>query len=552
MTTQTHIPSKNDFWFLPLGGCGEIGMNLSLYGHDKAWLMVDLGITFHDRLGIEILMANPEFIAEYYKSLKGLVLTHAHEDHIGAVPYLWPALRCPIYGTRFTLAVLRQKLEEVSWGNKVKLIEITDSTEHKIGPFSVEFVGLTHSIPEPSALAISTPLGRVVHTGDWKLDEAPLIGETTDCARLQALGNEGVLALLCDSTNVLMPGTSGSESQVHQALEKIIQRYEGKRIVVACFASNVARLQTIVKTAADNGRKVVLLGRSFRKMVEAAISSGYLRNLPAFIDEERAMDMPRGDVLILATGSQGEPRSSLPRISTGTHPTVKLTSGDVVIFSSRIIPGNEKAIAAVQNRLVAQGLQIVTSYEEEDLHVSGHPAQDELKQMYQWIRPETLIPIHGELRHLEAQASLGRSCGIPHTIVSENGHLIQLAGPHKGKIDTVPTGRLAYDGNRLILFESQSLKERQRLSYQGVIVATFVLDSFKQLTRPLQISHWGITADEDEAKILDNHLHRVILETFGDGFVGKDVAETLKSLIRKAVSNRFDKKPLVDIHIVQI
>lgn len=552
MSKQTHIPSKNDFWFLPLGGCGEIGMNLSLYGHDKSWLMVDLGITFHDRLGVEILMANPEFIAEKYKNLAGLVLTHAHEDHIGAVPYLWPAFRCPIYGTRFTLAILRQKLAEVSWGNRVKLIEISDSKEHTIGPFTVEFVGLTHSIPEPSALAISTPLGRVVHTGDWKLDEAPLIGEITDHSRLKALGDEGVLALFCDSTNVLMPGVSGSESDVHFALEKMIQRYSDRRVIVACFASNVARLQTIVKTAVDNGRKVALLGRSFRKMVEAALSCGYLKDLPPFIDEDEAMSLPRGDVLILATGSQGEPRSALPRIAAGTHPSIKLSSGDVVIFSSRIIPGNEKAIAAVHNRLVSQGLQIVTAYEEGDIHVSGHPAQDELKQMYEWIRPEILVPIHGELRHLEAQATLGRACGIKQTIVCENGHLIQLVGPKRGQIDVIQTGRLAYDGNRLVPFESQNLRDRQRLSYQGVVVATLVLDASNHFTRPMQISHWGITADEEETTALDNHIHRVVLAALGAGFSGKDMSETLRSLIRKAVSDRFDKKPLVDVHLVKV
>ncbi|MEI8296174.1 MAG: ribonuclease J, partial [Alphaproteobacteria bacterium] len=353
--TNSLVPSKNDLWFLPLGGSGEIGMNLNLYGHDGAWLMVDLGITFHDRLGVEILTPNPEFIAENYKHLAGLVLTHAHEDHVGAVPYLWQALRCPVYATGFTATILRQKLKEVPWGSQVPIIEIPLSGQVTIGPFHVEFITLTHSIPEPNALAITTPLGRIVHTGDWKLDEVPLLGASFDSKRLQSLGDEGVLALVCDSTNVFTPGSSGSEDEVRRNLVELMASYPNKRLVLACFSSNVARVQTIIQAGVAQGRQIALLGRSLQKMVEAAKTNGYLQDIPPFITEEAAMKMPREKVLILSTGSQGESRSALARVSALTHPRISLGSDDVVIFSSRIIPGNEKVIGIMQNRLVARG-----------------------------------------------------------------------------------------------------------------------------------------------------------------------------------------------------
>jgi ribonuclease J len=549
--SKSLIPSKDDLWFLPLGGSGEIGMNLNLYGHDGSWLMVDLGITFHDRLGLEVLTPNPEFIAENYERLAGLVLTHAHEDHVGAVPYLWQALRCPVYATGFTATVLRQKLREVPWGNQVPIIEIPLSGQVTIGPFHIEFITLTHSIPEPNALAITTPLGRIVHTGDWKLDDAPLIGAVSDSKRLQALGDEGVLALVCDSTNVFTAGSSGSEEEVRQNLTELMASHADKRLVLACFSSNIARVQTIIQAGVAQGRQIALLGRSLQKMVEAAQANGYLQNVPPFINEESAMRLPREKVLILSTGSQGESRSALARVAALTHPRISLGPDDVVIFSSRIIPGNEKVIGVMQNRLVGQGVQIIIA-REGDIHVSGHPARDELKQMYAWTRPQILVPVHGELLHMQAQAALGISCGIPTALVPHNGGIIQLVGKNKGPVADVVAGRLAYDGNRLIPWESNSLRDRQRLSVQGAVVATLIIDSQGRLARPLQLTLWGLAADDEEADLLETAIQKAVQRTLNEGPVTKNTKEALRVTIRRVISEQLDKKPLADVHLIQL
>lgn len=549
--TQNYLPSKKDFWFLPLGGSGEIGMNMNLYGHDGAWLIVDLGVMFNDRLGIDVLTPNPEFIAERQDRLAGLVLTHAHEDHVGAVPYLWLALQCPIYATKFTAAVLRNKLSEVSWGHRVPVIEIPLSGEVKIGPFNIEFVTLTHSIPEPNALLLSTPLGRVLHTGDWKLDDAPQIGETTNQKRLQQIGDEGVLALVCDSTNVFTPGVSGSEQTVKDNMLTLMGQYPNRRLVLSCFASNIARVKTIVEAGLHLNRKVCLLGRSLVSMVRAAQESGYLKDLPPFLEPKEAMALPRDEVLFLSTGSQGEPRSALARIANKTHPSIRLDAGDVVIFSSRIIPGNEKSIGLMQNRLVEQGLHIVTSYDE-DIHVSGHPAQDELLQMYAWTRPDVLVPVHGEYRHMTAQAHLGLKAGIPDVIVPVNGDLIQLAGKKKGKFDQVMAGRLGLDGNRMVPLESDNLKERTKLSIHGAIVASVILDKAGVIMRPPHFTYWGLPQDEDEQEDFERRLNRALRAILSQGLAQKNLLESLRLALRKVATELYDKKPLVDIHLMQV
>jgi len=548
---QSLTPSKNDLWFLPLGGSGEIGMNLNLYGHDNSWLMVDLGITFYDRLGVEILMPNPEFIAENYQNLAGLVITHAHEDHVGAVPYLWQALRCPVYATGFTATVLRQKLSEVSWGNQVPIIEIPLSGQVTIGPFQVEFITLTHSIPEPNALAITTPLGRVIHTGDWKLDEAPLIGSIADGKRLQELGDEGVLALVCDSTNVFTAGSSGSEEEVRRNLSELMGSHVHKRLVLACFSSNIARIQTIIQAGVAHGRQIALLGRSLRKMIEAAQANGYLQDMPTFINEEAAMSLPREKVLILSTGSQGESRSALARVAAQTHPRIFLGVDDVVIFSSRIIPGNEKVIGLMQNRLVGQGVQVIFDHDR-DIHVSGHPARDELKQMYAWTRPQVLVPVHGELLHMQEQAALGIACGIPMTFVPHNGGIIQLGGKRKGPVAEVIAGRLAYDGNRLLPWESQCLRDRQRLSIQGAVVVTVIVDAQGGLVRPLQLTLWGLAVDEEEVRLLETLIQKAIQRTLNEGPLTKNTKEALRMSVRRVITERLEKKPLTDIHLIQV
>lgn len=545
-------PTKKDLWFLPLGGSGEIGMNLNLYGHDNEWIMVDLGITFGDRLGVDIITPDPAFIAERRDSLVGIIITHAHEDHIGAVPYLWQHLQCPVYATPFTASILRQKLKDISWGKKVPIIEVPLSSTIQVGKFSVEFITLTHSIPEPNALAITTPLGTILHTGDWKIDSSPFVGEVTDHKRLKALGDKGILAMVCDSTNVLNEGSSGSEQGVREELTDLIRRHPNGRVAVACFASNVARLETAALAARANGRQPVLVGRSLIRMEEAARQNGYLTDIPRFLNEETADGLPRDRILLIATGSQGEPRSALSRIASGQHPAIELDAGDTVIFSSRMIPGNERSISALQNRLVLKGVKVITAHEE-DIHVSGHPAQDELRQMYEWVRPEILVPVHGEARHLQAHAAFGLECGIAQSITPENGTLIRLAPGSPEIVDNVPTGRKGFDGNRLISMDSLMLRDRYRLSIQGTIVVTIALDKVGQPARPMHLTMLGVAEPGEEMDELSRDINRVIRQTLLDNHKNEEVlTEALRVAIRRVVNTRLGKKPLTEVHLIQV
>lgn len=545
-------PTEQDFWFLPLGGAGEIGMNLNLFAHDGQWLMVDLGITFGDHLGVDVITPDPVFIAERQDSLVGLIITHAHEDHIGAVPYLWPLLKCPVYATPFTASILRQKLKDKPWGKKVPIIEVPLSGTVQVGKFSVEYITLTHSIPEPNAVAITTPLGTILHTGDWKIDANPLVGDVTNHTRLEELGDQGVLAMICDSTNVFNEGSSGSEEGVRDELTDLVRRHPEGRVAIACFASNVARLETAAIAARANGREPVLVGRSLIRMEEAARQNGYLKGLPAFLSEEKAIDLPRNKVLLIATGSQGEPRSALARIASGQHPAIELDAEDTVIFSSRMIPGNERSISAMQNRLVLRGIKVITAHEE-DIHVSGHPAKEELRQMYAWVRPEILVPVHGEARHLQAQATLGLECGIPKAVIPENGSLIHLAPGLPKIIDQVPTGRLGVDGNRLVPMNSMMLRERFRLSVQGAIVATIALDKGGQPARPVQLSLLGVVDDEEEKDTLMGEINRVVRQTLKEEHKNESACrEALRVVIRRVVNSRLGKKPVTEVHLVQV
>jgi ribonuclease J len=546
-----NLPTKSDFWFLPLGGAGEIGMNLNLYGHNQQWLMVDLGITFHDRLGVEVITPDPSFILPYQNNLKGLVLTHAHEDHVGAIPYLWHYLRCPIYATPFTAAVVRQKISEKPWADQVEIIEIPLSGTIKVGHFKVEFITITHSIAEPNVLAITTPLGTVVHTGDWKIDPHPLIGQPTDYKRLQELGDQGVLTLVCDSTNALTEGISGSEQEVRDELDRLISDYPDHRLTVACFASNIARLETVALAAASQGRRVALIGRSLHRMVAAAAYAGYLKKLPAFISDQEAVDLPHNKVLFITTGSQGEARSALARIANLQHSFVKMGPQDVVFFSSRVIPGNEKHIGVVQNRLVQAGVTIITS-QEEDIHVSGHPARDELRQMYKWIRPQAAIPVHGEMRHLTAHAELAKEQGVKHVKVIQNGSLVQL-NPSPEVIEQVAIGRWGLDGKRLVPMVSPVLRERHKLSIQGVIFITLGVSYLGEITRLPQYTILGVHQGEEEYQelvIAMNHLiHNTVIGDFKSE--EKNYLESLKQAVRHVVNQRFGKKPVVEIHLIK-
>ncbi|MEM7226922.1 MAG: ribonuclease J [Pseudomonadota bacterium] len=549
-------PGPQDLLFLPLGGTGEIGMNLNLYGHDGAWLMVDLGITFSDPWlpGVDIILPDPTFIAERRADLAGLVLTHAHEDHIGAVPHLWPRLRCPIYATAFTASVLRAKLVEAGLIDQVELIEVPLSGRFTVGPFELELITLTHSIPEPNAVVLRCPAGTVLHTGDWKLDPEPLVGETYDEAALRGLADEGVLAMVCDSTNAMVEGESGSEGEVLDNLGELIGGLPN-RVAVACFATNVARLQTVMQVAAEHGRRVALVGRSMHRIVAAARDNGYLDNLPPLIADKDIGYLPRHEVLLLCTGSQGEPRSALWRIARGEHPEILLEEGDAVVFSSRVIPGNEKSISALQNDLVLQGIKVITD-REHAIHVSGHPARDELTRMYQWVRPEVAVPVHGEPRHLAEHAELARDCQVPEAIVAHNGALLRLAPGRPKILEEVTSGRLVLDGERLIPADSPILAGRRKLSQAGCALVTIVTDRGGKLIDQPVLSFEGLI-ENGEAANLEAEVAAQVAEAL-DGLkpAGRQddarLCETARIAARRGCFKTIGKKPITKVHLIRL
>jgi ribonuclease J len=510
--------------------------------------MVDCGVSFYDRVGIEVLTPDPTFIAEQRDALVGLVVTHAHEDHVGAIPYLWPHLRCPIYATPFTAEIIRNKIADRPWRDEVDLIEVPLGSTIEISDFKVEFVTITHSIPEPNVLAITTPLGTVIHTGDWKLDDAPLIGDATDCKRLQELGDKGVRALVCDSTSAFVEGHSGSEKSVREELIRLIESHPTKRITVACFASNVARLETALKAAKATGRKVALVGRSLKRMTDAAMHCGHLSMDVDIIDPQTANRLPPHQVLLVSTGSQGEPRAALTRMANRQHPDIVLGPQDIVFFSSRMIPGNEKSIGAMQNALVRLGVQIITSHEE-DIHVSGHPAREELKQMYAWIRPELIVPVHGEARHLFEQAKLAKENGVPQAIVPANGSLIQLS-KKAGIIGEVVNGRWALDGNRMVPLNSYHIKERFKASMDGVVVAVVYVNTYGELTRKPTFTFVGLCEDEQTRTHITTKLCDVIAGVMNGDFSNDHQCHSaLIKNIKHTFKRMFDRKPLVDVHL---
>ena len=550
-------PEADALYFLALGGAGEIGMNLSLYGHNGAWLMVDLGISFPDETmpGVEVIMPDHSFIAERREALAGLVLTHAHEDHLGAVQYLWPDLRCPVYATPFTAAVLRAKLYERGLAGKVPIHGIPMGARFEVGPFDLEFVTVTHSILEPNALAIRTPVGTVMHTGDWKLDPQPLIGAAADEERLRAIGDEGVLALVCDSTNALTPGWTGSEAGVRDALTAEFKKHQ-QRIAVTCFATNVARLESIAIAAEAAGRHAALVGRSLWRIHEAAKATGYLKDIPPFLSEYDAGFLPPEKVVLACTGSQGEPRSALARIAAGDHPQIVLDPGDVVIFSSRDIPGNERAIARVQNRLAARGIGVITA-DDVPVHVSGHPARDELAQMYQWVRPRISVPVHGDARRQLAHAELAAACQTPATAVPANGDLIRLAPGGPMTVAGVPSGRFALDGKRLINMATDTLRSRNRLINSGALVATLVVGGRGDILAPPQIAIMGLLEGGDADRDLLLDFADVAREAVGNmpkaqRLDDDTVRDVVRAALRRVASARFGKKPQTEVHLIRL
>ena len=554
---------NGELLFLPLGGAGEIGMNLNLYCYDGQWLMVDLGITFaDDRLpGVDVIMPDPSYIADRREDLLGLVLTHAHEDHLGAVPYLWSRLRCPVYATPFTAAVLRRKLvrDGAAFGSEdMEIIEIPLGGRLTLGPFDIELITLTHSILEPNALAIRTPAGTILHTGDWKIDPDPVIGAVTDEARLREIGDQGVLAMVCDSTNVFRDGEAGSEAALYDTLSELIAGCE-RRVAVACFASNVARLQTIALAAEACGRHVALVGPSLWRITEAARETGYLEDVPAFLDDRDASHLPEDKVLYICTGCQGEPRAALSRIAGGEHPHVALGAGDLVIFSSKIIPGNELAINRLHNSLIARGIEVVTE-DDHFIHVSGHPCRDELARMYGWVRPEIAVPVHGEARHLVEHARFASTLQVGQAVLVENGDLLRLAPGPAEVIDHVHFGRLIADGNALMDAESPALQARRRLMWNGVAFVGLVVDGDGALLADPKVTaqglfHSGDGGGEAEAVLGEaaDDVRRAIAALpararANDGAL-RDAARVA---VRRRFKSRRDKRPVVEVQITRL
>lgn len=470
--------AKDELVFLPLGGSGEIGMNMNLYGfgppNSRKWIMIDCGVMFGDLStpGVELICADPTFILEEKENLLGLILTHGHEDHIGAVGILAPDFECPVYATAFTAKLVESKLEERGVNLDMRVIDL--GARLTIGPFDLEFVTLTHSIPEPNGVIVRTPLGTVLHTGDWKIDPEPTLGPVTDSSTLRAIGDAGVLAMVCDSTNVLSSGESGSEMRVKESLTRIIARETG-RVAVTTFASNVSRVVSICEAAYAADRSVCLLGRSMLRIVGAAREVGLLPEGIKFVEPEEAGFLPREHVLYLCTGSQGEPRAALARIARDDHKDLVLTEGDTVIFSSKIIPGNEREIFTLINDLVELGVKIITE-KDEFTHVSGHPNRDELKKMYEWVRPKYSIPVHGEARHLETHADFAMTVGVAEAIAPRNGDLIRLAPGKPAIIDEVPAGRLLLDGTILTPEGAGPMRERRKLSFAGIVIVALAID----------------------------------------------------------------------------
>ena len=542
-----------DLAFIPLGGTGEIGLNLNVYRCDGQLLAVDCGLGFGgpEHPEVEVLVPDARWLAERRDKLVGLVITHAHEDHVGAVAHLWSQLRCPIHASPFAAAVLRRKLGEAGLIHQVELLTQPPSTRWKIGNFDLEFLRVAHSIPEAQALVLRTKYGTVLHTGDWKLDPQPLIGPPTDEAAFARLGDEGVLAMVCDSTNALVEGHSGSEAEVRRNLTALIKGLKG-RVAVTCFATNLARVESLAVAARAAGREVALFGRSLRNAEAAARECGYLTTIPPFLSEDEAEDVPDNKLLVICTGSQGEARSAMSKIAADTHPHISLGEGDTVIFSSRMIPGNERAILRVQDELSRAGVDVMTA-DDHMVHVSGHPARDELKRLYQLVRPKYAVPVHGEWRHMNEHANLAESLqAVAHVI--EDGDVLKLAPGKPDVVESVPVGRLAVDGDRLLPLDGDLLAARKKMLFNGVVVASLAVDSTGRVLGQPQISAPGLFEENGaEPGQIAADLARAVTEMPG-ALKREDGAlrEAARSAVRRAVGRRLRKRPTVEVHLLRV
>jgi len=550
-----------EFIFCPLGGSGEIGMNMNLFAYgnlgNRKWIIVDVGVTFADDAipGIDLIYPDPGFIVDKKDDLLGLVLTHAHEDHIGAIAHVWPKLSCNIYATPFTSVLIKEKFKEkkIEIGNKLKIVELNGNI--KLGPFKIEFVTLTHSILEPNGLSIETPAGTILHTGDWKIDPNPLVGEKINEKKIKEIGEKGILAMICDSTNVFSPGRAGSESDVRKNLLKIIESKQNK-IIVTSFASNVARMESIFYCAEKTGREISLVGRSMHRIYKAARQCGYLNNLIKPIEAREAKKLKRKKILYLCTGSQGEPNGAMMRISNYIHPDVLIESNDTVIFSSKIIPGNEKKLYKLHNQLVKNGVEVI-SEENEFVHVSGHPNRDDLKDMYNWVKPKSVIPVHGEYRHMIEHINFAKEMQVPYPVQVENGDIVQLYPGTKPEVtDKAPVGRMFVDGKISIGEDSQTLKDRMNISYNGFLEITILINSSGSVVNNPIISFKGIPTNGESSNFVFDLEDKIkdICKTFSlkNSKQEYNLIETLKTNCRKTVKDKTGKRPYTNINLVRI
>ena len=552
---------KEELLFCPLGGSGEIGMNMNLFAYgqpgNQKWIIVDIGVTFADDTipGIDLIYPDPGFIIDKKDDLVGLVLTHAHEDHIGAIAHIWPKLLCNIYATPFTSVLIKEKFKEkkIDVGNKLKVVELNGNIE--LGPFKIEFVTLTHSILEPNGLSIETPSGKILHTGDWKIDQNPLIGDKINEKKLREIGNEGILAMICDSTNVFSPGRAGSESDVRKSLLKVMENRK-KRIIVTSFASNVARMESIFYCAEKTGRKISLVGRSMHRIYKAARQCGYLSNLIEPIDPRDAKKIERKKIVYLCTGSQGEPNGAMMRISNSIHPDVIIEENDTVIFSSKIIPGNEKKLSKLHNQLVQNRIEVV-SEENEFVHVSGHPNREDLKDMYNWVKPRSVIPVHGEERHMIEHINFAKEMQVKFPVKVQNGDIVQLyPGEKPSVIDKAPVGRMFVDGKISVGENSQSLKERINISYNGFLEVTILINNAGSIIKNPIISFKGIPSNGDSSNFIFDLTDKIknICKTYSlkSAKQEQNLIEAVKTNCRKTVKDKTGKRPYTNVNLVRI
>ncbi len=551
---------KENLLFCPLGGSGEIGMNMNLYAYgteeNQKWIIVDMGVTFADDTvpGVDLIYPDAGFIIEKKDDLLGIVLTHAHEDHIGSISHIWPKLKCKIYATPFTAVLIQEKFKEkkIDITNYLKVVEL--NSQIKLGPFEIDFVTLTHSILEPNGLSITTPEGVILHTGDWKVDPNPLIGNKVDEKKLRSIGSKGVIAMICDSTNVFSPGRAGSEKDVRESLLKIISNQK-KRVLVTSFASNVARMESIFFIAEQTKRNISLVGRSMHRIYKAARQCGYLKDVVEPVDPRDASKISKERIILLCTGSQGEPMGALNRIANDIHPDVNIESGDTVIFSSKIIPGNEKKLYALQNSIVKRDIEVITE-ENAFVHVSGHANREDLKDMYQWVKPKCVIPVHGEHRHMKEHISFAKEMQIPFNLKIENGNIIRISKDQKPEIvDQAPTGKIYLDGNIAVSIDSPSIKERKNISINGLLEITLIISNNGKVKKPI-ISFHGIPEREVNETFkfdLEDEITKTCKSFSLTNYKQeKNLIDTIKQNCRKLVREKTGKRPFTNVNIARV